>query len=43
MCSVAGENVFTVVIHHGGRLYSNSGIDKVYKSGEVLFVDGVDP
>ncbi|KAL6206695.1 hypothetical protein ACLB2K_023942 [Fragaria x ananassa] len=42
MCSVASENVFIISIHHGGRLYSNSGIDRVYKGDEVLFVDGVD-
>ena len=29
-------------IHHGGRFHSKRGFDRVYRGGEVCYVDGVD-
>lgn len=40
---LAGTELFTVAIHHGGRFYSNGGMNKVYKGGDMLYVDRVDP
>ncbi|XP_040373224.1 uncharacterized protein LOC112194821 [Rosa chinensis] len=39
-----GDHLFIVRIHHGGRFYSNGGINRQYKGAEgVAHVDGVDP
>lgn len=40
---LAGTELFTVAIHHGGRFYSNGGMNKVYKGGDMLYVDHIDP
>ena len=38
---IIGTNVFSMAIHHGGRFYSHGGLEKEYRGGEMVYVDGV--